>query len=152
MSAKAKFVQNPAAERLIRSATGSMAGVGLAIRKAADAVRDAARESANADAAEARSLRDALKGTRRPEERQRYLQAKAEAYALTNHAKMINAFETGGRGAEVVGHVVGDYSASAAIEFGGIDRKVRLGFDEDAQPLMLRSYGHLRRALHRGGS
>lgn len=151
MSAKVRFVQDPTAEQKIRSATGSMANVGLAIRNAADAVRDEARALAQGDAAEAASRRDALKSQKfDPSTREAYLKAKAEAYALGKHAQMINAFETGGKGAEVVGHVVGDYAASAAIEFGGTDPKVKLGFGDDAQPLEHRAHGHLRRAL-RGG-
>lgn len=152
MSAKVRFVVDPGAEQKIRSATGSMAGVGLAIRKTADAVRDRARALAEADAQEATARRDVLKEQRFDRDtREAYLKAKAEAYALGKHAQMINAFETGGKGAEVVGNVVGDYAASAAIEFGGTDAKVLLGFGDDAQPLEHHAHGHLRRALRSGG-
>lgn len=148
MSAKVRFVRDPSAEQKIRSATGSMANVGLAIRNAADAVRDEARALAKADAAEATSRRDTLKEHKfDPSTRENYLKAKAAAYALSRHSQMINAFETGGKGAEVVGHVVADYAASAAIEFGGTDRKVLLGFGDDAQPLEHHAHGHLRRAM-----
>lgn len=151
---KTKFVPDRGFEGKLRACQGSLAPAGKALRDAADAIRDTARDLARQDATEALAHKEALKGAIKGGNREMtdaYRHARAEEWALRKYAEMLNAYMRGGGGTEVVGTVIADYAASPAVEFGGTDEGVTLNWKE---PPHLEHTAHhtLRRALQRGGA